>query len=156
MEGLVFCLKTELFLRGSMWEIPCNLYLADVICTTRTSRTTWKGPLTTTLPAILCVTNEMRVLQLHLQVRCSLTRCDTSSYHTEISPIHHYTNRMNWKADLTTFIIRTSWSTQKHTHHDFHDLNKWWVLDNPHQLVTICKILYGFGDSLGVGRVQFS
>ena len=67
----------------------------------------------------------------------------TRNYH----PFTTSTNRMNWKADLTTFTLRTSWSTQKHTHHDFHNLNKWRVLDNPHCLVAICKILlYGFGD----------
>ena len=39
--------------------------------------------------AIISGAVQMRVLQWHVQVRCSLTRRDTSSYHTGRSPIHH-------------------------------------------------------------------
>ena len=85
---------------------------------------------------LLCVANEMRVLQLHVQVSCSWTVCGTSSYHTEIShPFTTSTNRMNWKADLTTFTIRTSWNTPTPR---LSRLEQVVSIEQPHRLVAIC------------------
>ena len=138
VEGLVFCLKIYLW-EGRTWGSRVTSLWQMWFARLERVVPLEKVPSRQLCQPSLCVANEMRVLQLHVQVRCSFTICHTSSYHTELYlPFTTSTNRMNWKADLTTFNLRTSWSTQKHTHHDFHNLNKWRVLDNPHWLVAIC------------------